>query len=74
MAVTVPRPIERSSPLVAPTIEAVICLGPDCRAVILVGTGWDGFCDPCADLLIVHHAHADAPHDDCPGCAHDLGW
>lgn len=74
MSVTVPRPIERSSPLVGPTVETVICLGPDCRTVFLVGTGWDGFCDTCADLLIVHDAHDDAPHDDCPGCTHDLRW
>jgi hypothetical protein len=74
MSVTVARPIERSSQPSVSMIEAVLCLGPDCRRVVLVGTGWDGFCDVCADLLIVHDAHAEAPHDECPGCTHDLRW
>lgn len=74
MPVTVPRPLERSSALPAAAIEIVVCLGPDCRTVVLVGTGWDGFCDACADLLVIHDTHADAPHGDCPGCTHDLRW
>ena len=56
------------------TVELDACLGPDCRTIVIVGTGWAGFCDSCTDLLIVHVTHAEAPHDDCPGCTDGLGW